>query len=175
MHPPTPAILVLVIALIAVIGAVTGGDDAPVLIYRADGDVPGAWHGERLPDDRLIRFILDADALGRLRAVSPQAVRGIDPAFDFAKELLLIAYLGEAPTGGYGIQVRSVEWTPPARGEEGKVTVRLALWSPGPDAFVTQAFTYPRDVVALPKADWPAAALEAINAGRVETVILDRP
>jgi hypothetical protein len=47
------------------------------------------------------------------------------------------AYWGEKPTGGYSLAVRS------ARLEGDRVTVRLALEKPPPDAIVTQALTYP--------------------------------
>jgi PrcB C-terminal len=49
----------------------------------------------------------------------------------------LAAYWGEKPTGGYSLAVKS------ARVEGDRVTVRLALKEPPPDAIVTQALTYP--------------------------------
>jgi hypothetical protein len=49
----------------------------------------------------------------------------------------MIAYWGEKPTGGYSLAVES------ARVEGDKVTVRLRLKEPPPDAMVTQALTYP--------------------------------
>ena len=55
----------------------------------------------------------------------------------------LAAYWGEKPTGGYSLGVES------ARLEGDRVTVRLLLDEPPPDAVVTQALTYPYAVVVL--------------------------
>jgi PrcB C-terminal len=49
----------------------------------------------------------------------------------------LATYWGEKPTGGYSLAVGS------ARLEGDRVTVRLILEEPAPDAIVTQALTYP--------------------------------
>ena len=55
----------------------------------------------------------------------------------------LAVYWGEKPTGGYSLAVQS------ARLEGDRVTVRLLLDKPPPDAVVTQALTYPYAVVVL--------------------------
>ncbi len=55
----------------------------------------------------------------------------------------LAAYWGEKPTGGYSLAARS------ARLEGDRVTVRLALEEPPPDAIVTQALTYPYVVAVM--------------------------
>ncbi len=55
----------------------------------------------------------------------------------------LAAYWGERPTGGYSLAVRS------ARLEGNRVTVRLALKEPPPDAIVTQVLTYPYAVAVV--------------------------
>jgi hypothetical protein len=55
----------------------------------------------------------------------------------------LAAYWGEKPTGGYSLAVES------ARLEGDRVTVRLALKEPPPDAIVTQALTYPYAVAVV--------------------------
>ena len=55
----------------------------------------------------------------------------------------LAAYWGEKPTGGYSLSARS------ARLEGDRVTVRLALQEPPPDAIVTQALTYPYAVAVV--------------------------
>lgn len=49
----------------------------------------------------------------------------------------LAVYWGLKPTGGYSLAVES------ARLEGNRVTVRLALQEPPPDAILTQALTYP--------------------------------
>jgi len=62
---------------------------------------------------------------------------------DSGEGTYLAAYWGEKPTGGYSLAVRS------ARLEGDRVKVRLALEEPPPDAFVTQALTYPYAVAVV--------------------------
>jgi len=55
----------------------------------------------------------------------------------------LMVYRGERPTGGYSVSVSG------ARIEGGRVTVRLTLEDPPPDAMVTQSLTYPYEISVL--------------------------
>src|SRR5690606_5051056 len=69
---------------------------------------------------------------------------------------VIVAYLGEFPTGGYAIRVRRV--TVQAAETEGDlpvVTVTVARRQPAPGEFVIQAFTYPYDFVVVPKSSLP--------------------
>jgi len=66
---------------------------------------------------------------------------------DSGNETYLAAYWGEKPTGGYSLAVKS------ARIEGERVTVRLALKEPPPDAIVTQALTYPYAVAVVQDLD----------------------
>ncbi len=59
----------------------------------------------------------------------------------------LISYWGEKPTGGYSLIVESASL------EGGRVTVRLALEEPPPDAILTQALTYPYVVAVVRDVD----------------------
>ena len=62
---------------------------------------------------------------------------------DSGRGTYLISYWGEKPTGGYSLGVGSA-------GLEGdRVTVRLALGEPPPDAILTQALTYPYVVAVV--------------------------
>ena len=56
---------------------------------------------------------------------------------DSGEGIYLISYWGEKPTGSYSLAVES------ARLEGDRLTVRLKLKEPPPDAMVTQALTYP--------------------------------
>lgn len=62
---------------------------------------------------------------------------------DSGEGTYLAVYWGAKNTGGYSVSVRG------ARIEGERVTVRLALERPPPDAIVTQAFTYPHAVAVL--------------------------
>jgi hypothetical protein len=62
---------------------------------------------------------------------------------DSGEGTYLAAYWGEQPTGGYSLAVHS------ARLQGDRVTVRLVLREPPPDAIVTQALTYPYAVAVV--------------------------
>jgi PrcB C-terminal len=62
---------------------------------------------------------------------------------DSGEGAYLAAFWGEKSTGGYSLEVRS------ARLEGDRVTVRLILEEPPPDAVVTQALTYPYAVAVV--------------------------
>lgn len=83
----------------------------------------------------------------------------------------LVAHRGEQPTGGYSVGVAG------ARVEGDRVTVRLSLEDPPPDAVVTQSLTYPYEISVLrslspegksfsfvngngEKLDWPVRRVE---------------
>lgn len=69
------------------------------------------------------------------------------PEVDFAREMLVVAALGERPTGGYGILVDSAAAT-----AEG-LAVRIRTISPAPGCGVTLALTQPVDIARLPRHD----------------------
>ena len=56
---------------------------------------------------------------------------------DSGEGIYMITYWGEKPTGGYSLALESV------RLEGDRLTIRLTLKEPAPDAIVTQALTYP--------------------------------
>ncbi len=57
----------------------------------------------------------------------------------------LVVYAGERPTGGYAVEITAIT----SGGEKTQVTVREA--APAQGAMVTQALTYPFDIVKLEK------------------------
>ena len=75
-------------------------------------------------------------------AVALSEMMGVEVP-DSGSGTYLAAYWGEKPTGGYSLAVKS------ARIEGERVTVRLALKEPPPDAIVTQALTYPYAVAVV--------------------------
>jgi len=79
-------------------------------------------------------------------AVALSEMMGVEVP-DSGSGTYLAAYWGEKPTGGYSLAVKS------ARIEGERVTVRLALKEPPPDAIVTQALTYPYAVAVVQDLD----------------------
>ena len=67
------------------------------------------------------------------------------PEVDFSREMIVLAALGERPTGGYGIFIDA------ASARSGGIAVRIRSVSPGNACGVTQALTQPVDVARLPR------------------------
>lgn len=109
----------------------TGDSEEPreLRVARIFSNAPG--QGPREPE---VILAPSASALSReLGAEIPDAGEGT----------YLISYWGEKPTGGYALGVES------ARLGGNRVTVRLALEEPPPDAIVTQVLTYPYVVAVV--------------------------
>ncbi len=70
------------------------------------------------------------------------------PEVDFAREMVLVAALGQRSSGGYSIRIESVR-----TGSELAATVVQS--SPGPRCGVTGALTAPADVVIVPRSEAP--------------------
>ncbi len=69
------------------------------------------------------------------------------PAPDLGSEIVIAAFQGVKPTGGYSIEVASIEE------EEGTVNVYLNVVEPQPSDMVSQAFTSPYDIVKVSRAE----------------------
>ncbi len=65
------------------------------------------------------------------------------PIVDFGREMVVGVFLGTRPTGGYSVEVATIE----PKGSETVVTYRVE--EPGRDALVTQALTSPVHLVRL--------------------------
>jgi hypothetical protein len=68
---------------------------------------------------------------------------------DWDKQMLVVAAAGKKPTGGYRVEVRSLSV------KDKTLLVRWEVHSPAPDAVVTQAITYPAQMVLVERFDGP--------------------
>jgi len=66
---------------------------------------------------------------------------------DLGADIIIAAFQGVRPTGGYSIAVTSV------REEAGTVNVYLKTVEPLPGDMVSQAFTSPYDIITVSRAD----------------------
>ncbi len=73
------------------------------------------------------------------------------PAVAFNREQVIVVFLGDAPTGGYGIAVDSV------RDQEHVRDVELKVSWPDTSCFVSQGVTTPYQVVVVPTTVLPLA------------------
>jgi hypothetical protein len=136
----------IALLLLLVAGCSIGDDSEPPA-----GDSPGTTEAPEAPRDLHVerissgapgqgpeqpRVIVASSAVVLSRAMGANVP-------DVGEGTYLAAYWGEKPTGGYSLAVES------ARLEGDRVTVRLALKEPPPDAIVTQALTYPYAVAVV--------------------------
>ena len=77
------------------------------------------------------------------------------PAVDFDKEMVAAVFLGEKPTGGYGVEISSAEVA------DRSLTVFVRETSPKPGAMVTQAINQPFHIVRI-----EAAGVETVSFRR---------
>ena len=69
------------------------------------------------------------------------------PPVDFTREMVVVAALGQRPTGGFSIYIDS------ATAQESGVQIRIRTVSPGPRCGTTQAITEPVDVARVTRRD----------------------
>jgi hypothetical protein len=77
------------------------------------------------------------------------------PKVDFEKEMVIAVTMGQQRTGGYLVEIASVE----REDEKLKVTVRRR--APPPDSMTIQVVTSPYHFVAVPKSDLKAEFVQA--------------
>jgi hypothetical protein len=68
-------------------------------------------------------------------------------AIDWKKQMVIVVYGGEKPTGGYSVEVKSLEI------KDKKLVVRWKLKSPGADDIVAQVITYPSLTILVDRFD----------------------
>ncbi|HEY5072252.1 MAG TPA: protease complex subunit PrcB family protein [Caulobacteraceae bacterium] len=128
--------LCLIVAMAAGLIALTN--------HRAEAAAPseraivplGAWYGQYSGDGEREFIVVHSSRQFAVLAASLPAGRAL-PSFDEAKETALAVYLGQRPTGGYGVRLIS------AQVEAGVMRVHVAERRPPPDSFTTQALTTP--------------------------------
>ncbi|MBX2851850.1 MAG: protease complex subunit PrcB family protein [Phycisphaeraceae bacterium] len=123
---------------------------------RGDGD--GAASSESGPDLAQPVTILERvngnsaalKTIGKMHIETEEAYAALGDAnifpgeIDFGASDLVIVALGEQRTGGYSVNIESIQLQGGELAVTGKATV------PGPDAITTQALTYPYSAVLIP-------------------------
>jgi hypothetical protein len=73
----------------------------------------------------------------------------LPPEVNFSDYMVVVAYLGSRPTGGYRVNISGVEV------RDGKVHVTVTGHAPGAGCLATQAFTQPFHLVKVRRVDLP--------------------
>ena len=102
----------------------------------------GFRSGIREPSQIAIRSQTEWQKLWRQHSSASTAPAPL-PTVDFAKEIVAAVFLGEKPTGGYGVEISSAEVA------DSSLTVFVKETSPKPGAIVTQALNQPFHIVRI--------------------------
>lgn len=118
----------------------------------ATGSLLREWRGTQSgvteAGQRVARTQAEWDQLwARLTAnqVPPPAA----PKVDWSKEMVVALFMGERPTGGFGISIKSVTYG------EREIVVAYAESAPAPDSFTIQALTAPYHVAVVRRSSLP--------------------
>ena len=103
----------------------TGGESPRFFVANSQAELEDVW----------------GQAYGSLRP-QPEV-----PQVDFSQESVAGMFLGQKPTGGYGVSVQDVTL------EDGEVYLQVNVTEPAPDAITTQAFTNPWVMVRIERPD----------------------
>jgi hypothetical protein len=115
------------------------GTPMPVTRLRAEPYSFAGYSGLRQSERLVVRDAATWAAIWRNVTSAPL------PSVDFDREMIVVAALGERPTGGFDIVVESAT----ASGDA--LTVRIRTIAPGPSCITTDVLTQPVDVARLPR------------------------
>ncbi len=90
--------------------------------------------------------------------VGPVTPRPDPPAVDFGQSMVIVAAMGQRPTGGYAISIEEVFLG------DGLVVARVLEQSPGANCLTTQALTAPVTAVIVPRVEGEVRFQEAARA-----------
>jgi len=113
------------------------------VLFETDEFKDWTWTKGSYPSDMAFATIVDYHAQLQQDKRIPAFVLEKAKDINYRDKVVLFAYLGTAPTGGYGIGIEQVT----VKGRD--ITVKVRTLSPQPGQFVTLAQTHPADFVAL--------------------------
>lgn len=117
-----------------------GGSD--VVIYESSRDT-SSWVYEPARHLQYAAAATPEEWSRQLSRMEPPVRRSFE--IDWETEFPILVYLGEHSTGGYAVNIDKIVLS------DRTLTVQVSRRSPGPGEMVTMAFTYPTDLVTLPR------------------------
>ena len=143
------ALVLAILAMLSMATAVTAA--SPLLIHMGrDEGLKWAWQPATPLRGALYRLVLSEKEATDIAKLLPaplqqEAFQGID----FKRQAAIIAYLGEAPSSGFAVDIHSLQIG------NGQLIVNVSRRSPGQEEVTAGAITYPIDVQVVPRADLP--------------------
>lgn len=75
------------------------------------------------------------------------------PQVDFSRYSVVAVFAGEKPTGGYSVEILTVETNSSQTTDLPSLAIAVRYRQPSAGEFVTEAFTYPYHMMRIPKID----------------------
>ena len=142
---PTGIGILVLIACVALPGCRTANSQVQLTVLESD-----AFSGmqEAGPD---FKVITDAQTFAEQyrKAHAHKLDQSDPPQVDFKNRLVLVAFMGQQSTAGYGIQFDS----PPVR-EGGSLLVTVRMQKPPPGAILAQVITSPYAMAVIDRGDY---------------------
>lgn len=115
------------------------------VLFETDKYAAWKWYKgqSQYPKDSAFATIVDYDAQLKYDKRIPEYVLERVKDVDYDSKAVLLAYLGTAPSGGYGIGIEKVTMT------GNNITVQVQTKSPAPNEMVTMAITHPADYITI--------------------------
>lgn len=131
-------------------------------VRRLPQELQGAFRYNSGLDTPTRETVRDAEAWHRLWTGLTARVRSPLlplPEVDFAREMVLVAAMGQRPTGGYNLHIES------ARADGNELVALVVETSPGPRCGVTSSLTAPADAVVVTRSTLPVrwTVRQAVN------------
>ena len=115
-----------------------------LVVYESNNPATGwNWHDGDLPTDHWFGVLENNQQLTALLAERPYLQERLPAEINWKEEVLVVAALGAAPTGGYAVRINQIT------SSSKSMQVQLAMKSPAPSDMVIQIITYPVDSVCL--------------------------
>jgi hypothetical protein len=135
-------IIVLMVLLVSACNVINSSN----LIYTTEKDLNGEWTKRESPKNSRYQIITSKnkeELLAEWHLDKNRAYYKELKKLELKEKVLILAYLGEMPTGGYKIQIDKV-----IKRDE-KILIKVKYVSPPADAMVTMVITYPFDLVLI--------------------------
>src|SRR5262245_26037559 len=118
----------------------------------------GQHSGVHKAAERVVHSVEDWKKLWAEHTATTQPTPPL-PAVDFQGEMVVAVFLGDRPTGGYGVEITQASAGPKA------VVVSVRRMEPAPGSIRAQMVTQPFAIVAVPRSELPVKFVEERGAG----------
>lgn len=119
-------------------------EEPDMIVYKANNPATDwQWPGSDLPADRWCGVLESRQQMAALLTERPYMQERLPQDINWEKEVLVVATLGAAPTGGYAIRINRIT------ANLSLMQVQVAMKGPAPSDIVIQMITYPVDSIRL--------------------------